>query len=319
MKSISIEMGNGKNLVAAIETDPSNPKMMSIYIADGDTYEQGVADILVENDHEVTVSTGLDEDGDWSEQFIVELTEPSESEDDEPEDETDISIEETSEVQEVLSYGDKGDLVKEVQRRLKELGYFGGSIYGNYLTLTENAVKAFQLDAGLQVDGICDSETMSRLFDDIALQKTETARNETPEYRTAKKMDWWKSDIQKIFAKGVTATITDVETGLTWKEQRRGGTNHADVQPLTKEDTANLKKAYGGKWSWNRRAIWVTINGENYAASMNGMPHGGSSIKNNNFDGHHCIHFTNSRTHCSNKVCPNHQKMIEKAANAKML
>lgn len=79
-----------------------------------------------------------------------------------------------------------------------------------------------------------------------------------------------------------------------------------------------MKKAYGGKWSWDRRAVFVTINGVNYAASINGMPHGDGSIKDNDFDGHHCIHFTNSRTHASNKVCPLHQAAIKKAALATM-
>ena len=131
---------------------------------------------------------------------------------------------------------------------------------------------------------------------------------------TAIEMDWWTSNIQTIFARGVTATITDVDTGLAWKEVRRGGTNHADVQPCTAADTANMKKACGS-WSWARRAIFVTINGVNYAASMNCMPHGSGAIKDNNFDGHHCIHFTNSRTHGSNKVCPLHQAAIKKAAS----
>ena len=39
-------------------------------------------------------------------------------------------------------------------------------------------------------------------------------------------------------------------------------------------------------------------------------------IKNNNFNGHHCIHFTNSRTHGGNKVCSKHQAAIKKAAAA---
>jgi len=55
----------------------------------------------------------------------------------------------------------------------------------------------------------------------------------------------------------------------------------------------------------------VTINGANFAASMNGMPHSGNSILDNDFPGHHCIHFTNSRTHNSNKVDANHQKAIK--------
>lgn len=145
------------------------------------------------------------------------------------------------------------------------------------------------------------------------LGKSSTA----PARGTAQAMDWWKSDIQTIFARGTTATITDVATGIAWKEIRKGGTNHADVQPLTAADTAAMKAAVG-KWSWDRRAIFVTIDGVNYAASMNCMPHGSGSIKNNNFDGHHCIHFTNSRGHSSNKVCSLHQTAIQKALAAKL-
>lgn len=128
--------------------------------------------------------------------------------------------------------------------------------------------------------------------------------------------DWNNSDIQAIFAEDVVATITDVRTGISWQEVRKGGTNHADVQPCTAKDTAKLRKAYGGDWSWKRRAIWVTIDGKTYAASMNGMPHGQGSVSGNKFDGHHCIHFTNSRTHTSDKIDANHQKMIRRALSA---
>ena len=137
-----------------------------------------------------------------------------------------------------------------------------------------------------------------------------------PARGTAKAMDWWNSDIQKIFARGTTATITDVATGIAWKEMRKGGTNHADVQPVSAADTAKLKKVYGGVWSWNRRAIWVTINGVTYAASMNGMPHGSDSVPDNDFNGHHCIHFTNSRTHTGNRLDSDHQAMVKKALKA---
>jgi len=140
----------------------------------------------------------------------------------------------------------------------------------------------------------------------------------SPARGTAREMDWWTSDIQNIFSRGTIAQITDVETGLSWREKRTGGTNHADCQPLTTADTAAMKKAYGGKWSWNRRAVFVTIDGVNYAASINGMPHGSGSIDDNDFNGHHCIHFTNSRTHGSNKVCPLHQAAIQKAASTRM-
>lgn len=139
--------------------------------------------------------------------------------------------------------------------------------------------------------------------------------NYAPARGTAQEMDWWTSDIQELFPRGGVAKITDVETGLCWWESRHGGTNHADCQPLTKKDTELLNKVYGGKWSWDRRAIFVTIDGVNYAASMNGMPHGQGSIKTNGFNGHHCIHFTNSRTHGSNRKCPKHQAAIKTAAS----
>ena len=222
-----------------------------------------------------------------------------------------------------LQYGDKGEAVEKVQSRLLELGYFTGSVGGNYLDLTKSAVAAFQSAAKLNVTGIVDAQTLAKMFADDAPKAprkddsgstnagTTTAR---PATGTAVEADWWKSDIQSIYARGTTATVTDVETGIAWNEYRGGGTNHADVQPATAADTANMKKACGS-WSWKRRAIFVTINGVNYAASMNCMPHGSGSITNNNFNGHHCIHFTNSRTHGSNKVCSLHQAAIKKALN----
>lgn len=139
----------------------------------------------------------------------------------------------------------------------------------------------------------------------------------TPATGTAVEKDWWTSDIRTIFSVGTVVTITDVETGIAWQEKRLGGTNHADCQPVSAADTAAMKTACGS-WSWQRRAIFVTINGINYAASMNCMPHGSDSIASNDFDGHHCIHFTNSRTHGTNSVCPLHQAAIEKAAAARL-
>lgn len=137
-----------------------------------------------------------------------------------------------------------------------------------------------------------------------------------PATGTAKEIDWWNGGISSKFAVGDVVTITDVETGIAWREKRTGGTNHADSQPLTAEDTAALKKACG-TFSWTRRAVFVTIDGVNYAASINTMPHGsGDSIPNNNYNGHHCIHFTNSRTHGTNKVCNLHQSAIKKALKA---
>ncbi len=109
------------------------------------------------------------------------------------------------------------------------------------------------------------------------------------------------------------ATIIDVKTGLSFQVQRRGGHNHADAEPLTREDTATMKRIYGGTWSWERRAVVVVAGGRRMAASINGMPHGGEAIADNGFPGHFCVHFLGSRTHGSNSVDAAHQNMVRAA------
>ncbi len=107
--------------------------------------------------------------------------------------------------------------------------------------------------------------------------------------------------------------IIDVESGLVFKVQRRAGTQHADVQPLTKEDTQIMKKIYQNQWSWKRRAIIVLIEDQMIAASMHGMPHGAGALPNN-FPGHFCVHFSGSITHRLKNEDLSHKLMILKAA-----
>lgn len=117
-----------------------------------------------------------------------------------------------------------------------------------------------------------------------------------------------------VLPKYSSFTVLDVESGLSFEGQRRAGSHHADVQPLTKTDSATLKSIYGGKWSWDRRAVLVKLNGRTLAASMHGMPHGGDGIPGNDFNGHFCIHFLGSVTHGSRSMDPAHQVMAHRAA-----
>lgn len=125
-------------------------------------------------------------------------------------------------------------------------------------------------------------------------------------------LEWDK--VKEFFPRYTLAVITDVETGKSFQAERRGGTYHADVQPLTAQDTQVLKEVYRGRWSWQRRAVVVEIGGLKIAASMNGMPHGSGKIRGNDFRGHFCIHFLQSRVHKSGKVDLAHQMMVWKAA-----
>ncbi|CCO08226.1 hypothetical protein [Desulforamulus hydrothermalis] len=136
--------------------------------------------------------------------------------------------------------------------------------------------------------------------------------NEPPEIERGEYLSW--DEVDQIFRRYTNATVVDVDTGLSFRVQRRGGTYHADVQPLTAKDTAVMKVIYDGKWSWKRKAVVVEVGGRRIAASMNGMPHGSGAIRGNNFNGHFCIHFRDSKVHQSGQENLAHQMMVWKAA-----
>lgn len=120
--------------------------------------------------------------------------------------------------------------------------------------------------------------------------------------------------VKKSFQRMGFATVIDLETGQRFQVQRRAGSRHADVQPLTRNDTMIMKEIYQGKWSWKRRAILVEVDGKYFAASMHGMPHGAGAIPDNAFPGHFCIHFFGSSTHRRLEPDPSHSLMILKAS-----
>ncbi len=136
--------------------------------------------------------------------------------------------------------------------------------------------------------------------------------SEPPEIERGEFLSW--EEVDKIFHRYTNATVVDVDTSLSFRVQRRGGTYHADVEPLTTRDTAILKVIYNGQWSWKRKAVVVEVGGRRIAASMNGMPHGSGAIRGNDFEGHFCIHFRDSKVHQSGKENLAHQMMVWKAA-----
>lgn len=65
-----------------------------------------------------------------------------------------------------VGYKATGKKVKQIQQRLYDLGYYTGNISGNYLGNTRNAVKAFQKQNGLTVDGVVGEGTWNALFNE---------------------------------------------------------------------------------------------------------------------------------------------------------
>ncbi len=204
------------------------------------------------------------------------------------------------------SPGDSGDAVRKVQKRLKALGYLSGSADGDYGSGTKNAVKEFQRRNGLSVTGSVNSKTLSKLNSSSAKKASSTAKSGGTE-----RLDWFHGGSSKI-PKGATFKVKDCKTGKIFTCKRWSGYNHVDAEPLTKSDTKIMKSIFG-HWTWRRRAVLVKYNGHVYAGSMNGMPHGTSTISNNGFDGHFCIHFYGSKTHGSGLVDAAHQNCVATA------
>ena len=125
------------------------------------------------------------------------------------------------------------------------------------------------------------------------------------------------SEARNLLRTGVSVQITDVRTGITYQIRSFSHGNHADVEPVTAEDTAAMLRTYNGRWSWTPRPVWVHIGDRTIAASINGMPHAGSTISGNNMNGHVCLHFYGSRTHNGNTGHErNHQNAVQEAFRA---
>ena len=126
------------------------------------------------------------------------------------------------------------------------------------------------------------------------------------------KLDWYKTG-KNVLKRGGYGYLYDIATGIRIRVKRMGGTKHADMEPATASDTAKLKKIAGGTFSWTCHAVILQAGGKYVACSINTLPHGSQTIKDNNYNGQFCLHMVNSRTHGSNKVNPNHQACINKA------
>ncbi len=67
-------------------------------------------------------------------------------------------------VRSLLKIGSQGESVIELQAVLLLMGYYSGAIDGIYGENTAQAVRKFQQDAGLTVDGMAGTDTWNRLF-----------------------------------------------------------------------------------------------------------------------------------------------------------
>ena len=238
---------------------------------------------------------------------------------------------------ETLRRGDSGSAVKNLQSRLKELGYLSGSADGIYGVQTFKAVVAFQKANSLSADGIAGKATQSAMNSSSAVSGTSgssstssddststTATAVTPVTtvagsQTAKPSASsviyanWYTTVKAVARKYPYATIYDYSTGISWQVHIFSLGAHADYEPLTASDTAKMLRVFGGN-TWNPRAVWVIFSDGNvYMASTHSVPHDVQHITNNNFAGHSCLHFprTQEQVEAIGRYATSHQTTID--------
>ena len=164
----------------------------------------------------------------------------------------------------------------------------------------------------------------------LPVKENDTHRIHIPRYNAT-----WFDEITHVFARGDDAVFRDIVTGRSFKMRRTFGTNHADVEPLTRFDAAIMYDIWGGH-SWARRAVVVYVGDYVFAGSLTNFPHAGvdnapalatvnnrsggfgrglnfDAVKGNGVDGHMCLHFAGSLLHGSGRSNADHQRRVAEA------
>ena len=209
-----------------------------------------------------------------------------------------------------LALGATGDAVKRLQSALINLDYPVSSADGTYGALTKTAVTAFQRLNGLTADGVAGALTQEKLFSGTAVRYEATQDDQTTviDDQTGKvdgpstsavKCLYWVTEVKPNIRTGQYIYVYDPSTSLQWTLRLYSLGRHADAEPLTATDTAIMFKAFGNTNTWTPKPVYVKLpSGTWTLATTHNVPHLNGSIKDNNFDGHLCVHFLRTLVEC---------------------
>ena len=200
----------------------------------------------------------------------------------------------------LMQLGSSSDAVKTLQTNLKTLGYYTGSLTGNFGEKTHAAVIAYQKAKGLTADGIAGSKTLAAISADLNKGSSSSSGSSNSGSSSSGSLAQRASQVifsnysnwGRNYENGELCTVYDFETGYSWTLRIMTKDKHMDAEPATAQDTAIMNKAFGNKQTWTPKVVWVTFSdGKTYIGSTHNVPHTPYHITTNNFDGHLCVHF----------------------------
>lgn len=130
-----------------------------------------------------------------------------------------------------LKYGDKGEDVKLLQTRLKDLRYYNGPVTGNYLEATRKSVRAVQEAYGLETTGNADLALQEIIFGDAhrPLKKGDTGKDVSRLQTRLSEIGYYWGKISGSYLDGTTAAVGNFQ-----EQNGLEKTGKADVATLIK-------------------------------------------------------------------------------------
>lgn len=237
-----------------------------------------------------------------------------------------------------LDEGSEGEEVRAMQRALKSLNY-PLEVDGSFGPTTKAAVKLFQGANGLTADGVAGQATLSLLYSGNAKAysgSSSSSGSSAPSGGTVAsnagagsmgsftgrngeriQLLHWFNEVKTSLKTGQNLKVYDPDTGISFTLYVMSRGRHADVEPLTADDTAKMMNAWGGKEDWTPKDVYVKLpDGRWTLAAMHNVAHGSQTISGNNYNGQNCVHFLRDMSECE-KNDPNYgvqnQNAIRKA------
>lgn len=218
-----------------------------------------------------------------------------------------------------LDEGSKGEEVRAMQRALKSLNY-PLDVDGSYGPTTKAAVKLFQGLNGLSADGVAGQATLSLLYSGKAKAYSGSGEPSVSTPSGGKvasnagaaamgsftgrngariQLLHWFDEIKPSLKTGQNLKVYEPDSGITFTLYVMSRGRHADVEPLTADDTAKMMNAWGGKEDWTPKDVYIQLpDGRWTLAVMHNVAHGSQVIQGNNYDGQNCVHFLRNMSEC---------------------